>query len=93
MHKTPEETRKGHQISWNWNYGCLSAVVWLLGIGSRSPEEQPVLLTAEPSLQLPFFVILISGKITSCNFLKQKLRLFLFLSSKAEGLWAWLDLG
>jgi hypothetical protein len=38
------------QISWNWSYRQLWAAVWVLGIEPGSFEDQPVLLTTEPSL-------------------------------------------
>jgi hypothetical protein len=44
----PGEARRGHWIPWNWSYRGLQAAMWLLGI---KPPEEPVLLTAEPSLQ------------------------------------------
>ena len=28
----PINTRRGHQIPWNWNYGWLGATIWVLGI-------------------------------------------------------------
>jgi hypothetical protein len=43
---------EGIQIRWDWSYSCeLLFECWELNLSP--PEEQPVLLTAEPSLQPP----------------------------------------
>ena len=47
----PVKVRKGQWIPWGWIYRWLWAAMWMLGIKPSPLEEQPVLLTAEPSLQ------------------------------------------
>ena len=41
-----------HQIPWNWNYRWLRATLWYWELNLGPLEEQPVLLTDEPFLQL-----------------------------------------
>jgi hypothetical protein len=59
----------------------LWGTMWLLGIEFRTSEEQPTLLTSEPSLQLGWKCFKLVGGLTH---LKQMLRYFLvlFFSSK-----------
>jgi hypothetical protein len=45
------EARKEHRISWNWSYRLLLVTMWVLETKASPLVEQPVLLTAEPSLQ------------------------------------------
>lgn len=45
-----EEVRREHWIPWNWSYGWLFDILWVLGIKSGSSEEHRVLLNTEPFL-------------------------------------------
>lgn len=45
----PLETRRGHQIFWNWSYRYLWATLWVLGVEPGSLEERPVLLITKLS--------------------------------------------
>lgn len=50
LHSTWEVGR-WHSILWRWSSRWLWVMMWVMGIESRSSEDQQVLLTGEPSLQ------------------------------------------
>jgi hypothetical protein len=50
----PMEARRGFGSPWDWSYTLVVSLHYkCLGLISGSLEEQPVLLTTEPCLQLP----------------------------------------
>lgn len=50
--QVPLETRKGHWVTRNWSDRRLRAATWMWGPNTGLLQEQPVLLTPEPSLWL-----------------------------------------
>lgn len=51
----PIESRRGHQIPWEWSYRWLLATMWMLRTEPMSPGKavSTVLLSTEPSLYPP----------------------------------------
>lgn len=47
-----ENARTWSQIPWNWSYKWPLATMWVLGLKLNLVEDWPVLLTAQPHLQL-----------------------------------------
>jgi hypothetical protein len=68
----PIEVRRRHGISWNCSCGWLLAAMWVLKLNLHPFQEQPVLLTAEPSLQ-PLFLFYRLSQLR--DFLESQMRL------------------
>lgn len=54
VHLLLREASRGRQMPWDWSYRGLWTAMWVLGINSGSPEEQPMLLTFQPPSQHNF---------------------------------------
>lgn len=57
VHAVPGEARRQWQIPWHWSYNSWQ---YHMGAGTQTQvtlEEQSVLLTAEPSLQSPKYIL------------------------------------
>lgn len=59
------DIRRGSWITWNWSQSW--ATRWVLGVGPRSQQELPTLLTVQPSLLLQISVLLFPQQ-RMCNY-------------------------